>query len=50
VVPGNVGLENKRAPNEDWFIWLDHAAVAKLKPLREPGEGHSDVIIRVAGG
>jgi hypothetical protein len=26
--------------------WLDHAAVAKLKALRGPGESYNDVIIR----
>jgi hypothetical protein len=50
TLPGNVGFENKRAPNGDWFIWLDHTAVAKLKALRDAGESYSDVIIRVARG
>ena len=48
TLPGNVGFENKRAPNGDWFIWLDHNAVAKLKALRGPGEDLSHVILRVA--
>lgn len=48
TLPGNVGFENQRAPNGDWYIWLDHAAVARLKALRGPGEFYSDVIIRAA--
>ena len=48
TLPGNVGYENKQAPNGDYFIWLDHAAVAKLKFERGPGESYSDVILRVA--
>ena len=48
TLPGNVGFENKRAPNGDWLIWLDHSTVAKLKALRGPGESYSDVIIRAA--
>jgi hypothetical protein len=47
-LPASVGFENKRAANGDWFIWLDHATVAKLKALRRPGESYSDVILRVA--
>jgi hypothetical protein len=30
TLPGNVGFENKRAPNGDWYIWLDYAAVVAL--------------------
>ena len=36
MLPGNVGFENKRASNGDYFIWLDHAAVAKLKVRARP--------------
>lgn len=46
--PATVGFENKSAANGDWFIWLDHSTVAKLKALRGPGESYSDVILRVA--
>jgi hypothetical protein len=31
-------------------IWLDHGILARLKALRGPGEGYSDVILRVAPG
>jgi hypothetical protein len=47
TLPWNVGFKNKRAPNGDWLIWLDHNAIAKLRALRGPGESYSDVIIRV---
>jgi hypothetical protein len=39
---GSVGFENQRDANGDWFIWLDHAALAKLKALRGPGESYSE--------
>ena len=29
-------------------IWLDRAVVDRLRELSEPGEGYSDVIIRLA--
>jgi hypothetical protein len=49
-LPATVGFENKRAANGDWFVWPDHATVAKLKALRGPSESYSDVIIRAARG
>jgi hypothetical protein len=48
TLPGNVGFENKRALNGDWFIWLPHDVLAKFNHLRGPGESYSDVILRVA--
>jgi hypothetical protein len=45
---GSVGFENARAPNNEVYVWLDHAAVAKLRHLRGPGESFSDVIMRLA--
>jgi hypothetical protein len=48
TLPASVGYENKRAANGDWFIWLDHATVAKLGRLRAPGESYSDVILALA--
>jgi hypothetical protein len=47
-LPASVGFENKRAANGDWFIWLDHATVAKLKAMRGPGDSLSDVILALA--
>ena len=48
TLPGNVNVENKRAPNGDVYVWLDRATVAKLKALRGPGESYSHVIMRAA--
>jgi hypothetical protein len=32
----------------NWLIWLDRRIVDKLNAIREPHEGLSDVILRVA--
>ena len=48
TLPGNVNVENKRAPNGDVYVWLDPAVIAKLNHMREAGESYSDVIMRVA--
>jgi len=48
TLPGNVGVENARAPNGDVFVWLDHSTIAKLRRLRAPGESFSDVVLRLA--
>jgi hypothetical protein len=48
TLPGNVNVENQRAPNGDYFVWLDPATVSKLKAIRGPGESYSDVVLRVA--
>ena len=49
TLPGNVNVENKRAPNGDVYVWLDPATVAKLRHLRGPGDSYSDAIIALAG-
>jgi hypothetical protein len=46
--PGNANVENQRAPNGDYFVWLDHSTIAKLNHLRAVGETYSNVILRVA--
>jgi hypothetical protein len=48
TLPGSVGVENKRDSNGDWQIWLDRRIVDRLNAIREPHEGLSDVILRVA--
>jgi hypothetical protein len=48
TLPGNVGFENKRDTNGDWFIWLPHDVLTRLNHLRQPGEDYSAVILRVA--
>jgi hypothetical protein len=50
TLPGNVGFENARDTNGDWFIWLPHDVLAKLNHLRGPGDSYSDVILAVAEG
>jgi hypothetical protein len=32
TLPSSVGVEEKRAPNGDYFIWLDGAVVAGYAP------------------
>jgi hypothetical protein len=41
TLPGNVGFENKRDSNGDWFIWSPHDVLAKLNALRGPGDDHA---------
>jgi hypothetical protein len=48
AIAGDVEAENKRAANGDYFVWLDHATMGKLKLMRQRGEDYSDVILRVA--
>ena len=48
TLPGSVGVEPQRAPNGDYFIWLDPAVVNRLAAMRGPGESYSDVILRLA--
>jgi hypothetical protein len=50
TLPGNVGFENARDTNGDWFIWLPRDVLAKLNALRGPGESYSDLILAVAEG
>jgi hypothetical protein len=50
TLPGNVGFENARDTNGDWFIWLPYDVLAKLNRLRGPGESYSDVILTIAEG
>jgi hypothetical protein len=48
TLPSNVGVEQNRAPNGDYFIWLDPRYVDRLRAMRGPGESYSDVILRLA--
>jgi hypothetical protein len=50
TLPGSVGVEPHRAPNGDYFGWLDPAVVNRLAAMRSPGEDYSDVIVRLAKG
>jgi hypothetical protein len=48
TLPGNVGVENKRNAEGNWLSWLGRRILDKLNAIREPHEGLSDVILRVA--
>jgi hypothetical protein len=50
TLPGSVGVEPHRAPNGDYFVWLDPAVVNRLAAMRGSGESYSDVIVRLAKG
>jgi hypothetical protein len=45
---GSVGYENARTASGGYFLWLDQRTVDKLKAARQPGEGYSETIIRLA--
>jgi hypothetical protein len=48
TLPSSVGYERIRAPNGDYFIWLEPRYVDRLRAMRGPGESYSDVILRLA--
>jgi hypothetical protein len=45
---GSVAFENQRDANGDWFIWIPHDVLAKLKAIRRAGDSYSDVIVALA--
>jgi hypothetical protein len=46
--PANADLAQSRAPNGEFYVWLDPKYVDRLRELRKPGESYSDVIVRLA--
>ena len=42
------GQEPPRSPQSGFDLWLDKSTVERLAALRGPGEGFSDVILRLA--
>jgi hypothetical protein len=48
TLPGNVAIEPGRAADGSIGIWLDRSVVDELHALRQPHEGLSEVILRVA--
>ena len=48
TLPGNVGVEPRRASNGDYLLWLEPRFVDRLAAMRGPGESYSDVILRLA--
>jgi hypothetical protein len=45
TLPSSVGVEQNRAPNGDYFIWLDPRYVERLTAVPA---SYSDVIVRLA--
>jgi hypothetical protein len=46
--PASVGFEPNKAPNGEFYVWLDPRYVDRLRAMRKPGESYSDVILRLA--
>jgi hypothetical protein len=46
--PASAGLEQKSAPNGEFYVWLEPQYVDRLRELQKPGESYSDVILRLA--
>jgi hypothetical protein len=47
---GSAGFENATNERGEKLIWLDRAAVDRLRSLRGPGESYSDVILALSAG
>jgi hypothetical protein len=45
---GSVGYEAKRTDQGEVLIWLERRALDRLDALRQPQEGYSEVILRMA--
>jgi hypothetical protein len=45
---GSVGSEAKRTENGEVLIRLERRALDRLDALRQPGEGYSEIILRLA--
>ena len=41
-------LEQSRAPNGDFYVWLEPQYVEQLRATRKLGESFSEVIVRLA--
>jgi hypothetical protein len=50
TLPGSVGFENKTNEKGEVYVWLAPSVVNRLKAMRAPGEGYSDVILKLAAG
>jgi hypothetical protein len=48
TLPGNVGFENQRNVDGNWFIRLPRDVLAKLNSTRAPGESYSQAILALA--
>jgi hypothetical protein len=47
---GPLGFEREADAKGERQIWLEPRALDRLKAMRGPGEGYSDMILRVARG
>ena len=47
---GSVSYENQVNERGGRYVWLPPNVIDRLKAQRRPGEGYSDVILRIAGG
>jgi hypothetical protein len=45
---GSVGYDAQTTVTAERFIWIDRRALDHLDALRHPGEGYSEVILRMA--
>ena len=47
---GSVSYENQVNERGERYVWLPPNVIDRLKAQRRPGEGYSDVILRIADG
>jgi hypothetical protein len=47
---GSVGVESEANERGERLIWLEDAMADRLGAMRGPGEGYSDVVLRIALG
>jgi hypothetical protein len=45
---GTVGYEAKRTDQGEVLLWLERRALDRLDALRQPGDGYSEIILRMA--
>jgi len=50
MIPGMDQAPTSKGSDGQVEIWLDREVVDRLRAFREPGEGYSDVILRLAKG
>jgi hypothetical protein len=48
AVNGNGRRAPNRAPNGEFYVWLEPKYVDRLRAMRKPRESYSDVIVRLA--
>ena len=46
--PASARVQQSKAPNGYFYVWLEPKYVDRLRALRLPGETYSDVIVRLA--